>query len=539
MTQPHDPLPPREPAPAPAPAPEAQRQRPRWGLLIGVAVAAALVTALVAGLLVNIAERRWEARHPFLRVVEVNEQTIDPQVWGQNWPHQYDTYRRTVDYERTRYGGSDAVPAQKLDRHPWLRTMWAGFAFSLDYRESRGHAFMLHDQDHTERVAQRPQPGACLHCHASVLPAYRHVGGGESMDHIMKGFHAVNQMSWNEARQLTDDQGNQLVAHPVTCIDCHDPNTMDLRVTRPGFINGIAALAQSDDPVPHLPSIGRWRQGNRASPYDANELASRHEMRSLTCAQCHVEYYFTPQGAPQGPKQLVYPWHKGLKVEQAEAYYDEIGFSDWTHAITGAGVLKAQHPEFELWSQGIHARAGVSCADCHMPFERVGAMKISNHHVRSPLLNVAASCQVCHNVPENELLQRAHTIQDRTYNLVSRSSEALMAMVDAIAAVREAGATDEQLAEARRLQRRAQWRIDYVYSEGSVGFHASQETARILAEALDYARQGERIALLLRGQHTLPEQVTPPPVEGVTPEQQAPPGPRTIDETIEGGRVQR
>ena len=169
---------------------------------------------------------------------------------------------------------------------------------------------------------------------------------------------------------MTYDEATQLVEHPVSCIDCHDPQSMRLRVTRPGFINGIQALAESDDPVPHLPSVERWRGGDREQPYEPNELASRQEMRSLACGQCHVEYYFKGDG-----RLLVYPWHNGLKVEQMEAYYEFAGkdgaaFKDWTHKLSGAPMLKAQHPEFELWSQGIHARAGVSCADwsSHVPW---------------------------------------------------------------------------------------------------------------------------------------------------------------------------
>jgi nitrite reductase (cytochrome c-552) len=516
MTDPKD----RPPAATTPLDPRAERAR-RQRLLVAAVLVTAVATIAVAALLISITERRWEARNPFVRVVEVNEQIIDPSVWGANWPHQYDSYTRTVDYERTRYGGSNAIPKQKLDADPWLRTMWAGFAFSLDYRESRGHAYMLHDQDHTERVAQRPQPGACLHCHASVLPAYRFAGQGD----VMEGFRIVNAMTWNEARKMTDDAGSPLIAHPVSCVDCHEPSTMRLRISRPAFMIGLQALARSEDPVPHLPSLGRWRQGGRGEEYDVNALASRHEMRSLTCAQCHVEYYFTPADSPQGRNQLVYPWHQGLKVEQIEAYYDGIGFSDWSHAITGGGMLKAQHPEFEMWSQGIHARAGVSCADCHMPFERIGAMKISNHHVRSPLLNVAQSCQVCHNVPEPELLARAHTIQDRTQALIDRSAAALVQMIDAVTTAREAGASDEQLTEALQLQRRAQWRIDYVYSEGSRGFHAGQETARILGEAIDYARQGEGLARQLLQPGAPPRAVTPPPIESATPDDAAPPGP--------------
>src|SRR5262249_21045574 len=155
---------------------------------------------------------------------------------------------------------------------------------------------------------------------------------------------------------------------------------------------------KSDDPLPHLESIGRWRKGDRKQPYDVNALATRQEMRSFVCGQCHVEYYFKGQG-----KVLTYPWHKGLKVEQMESYYDETRFTDWVHAETGAKMLKAQHPEFEVWNQGIHARSNVACADCHMPYKREGAIKISDHHVRSPLLNINRACQTCHHFPEAEL----------------------------------------------------------------------------------------------------------------------------------------
>jgi nitrite reductase (cytochrome c-552) len=382
--------------------------------------------------------------------------------------------------------------------------MWAGYAFALDYREARGHAHMLWDQDHTERVLKRPQPGACLHCHASIIPAYRFVGGGD----VMAGFRLVNAMTWNEARNLKDDKGHPLVSHPVSCVDCHDPATMRLRVTRPGFLEGIRRLKEHEG----------------VADYDVNRDASRHEMRTYVCAQCHVEYYFAPPD-----KQLTYPWHNGIKVEEIEKYYDEIDYSDWTHGITGAKVLKAQHPEFELWSQGVHAKAGVTCADCHMPYRRVGAMKVSDHHVRSPLLDVAASCQTCHRVPEAELLARAHTSQDRTDALIDRAADALTAMIDSIAAAQAAGATDEQLLPLRRLQRKAQWRLDFAFSENSHGFHAPQETARILAESIDYSRQAVAEAVTVKASPAgEPKQVERAEVEGVTPKEEAPPNPSDI-----------
>jgi nitrite reductase (cytochrome c-552) len=427
--------------------------------------------------------------------------------------------------ERTRFGGSEAEPTppksgetpktvSKLEADPRLKTMWAGYAFAIDFREERGHAYMLSDQRETERVRQRQQPGACLHCHASTTVAYRKVGlekgaSGKLTDpllsetgqeQLMKGFEAVCAMPYSEATKL--------VEHPVTCIDCHDPNSMQLRVSRPALLNGLAALAASDDPVPHLPSVEKWRAGNRSTPYNPNQGANRQEMRSLVCAQCHVEYYFKGDG-----KLLTFPWHDGLKVEQMLKYYDEAKFKDdkpfvdWKHQITGAPAIKVQHPEFELWSQGIHARSGVACADCHMPYVREGAIKMSDHHVRSPLLSVSKSCQVCHRYSEEEIKTRVTTIQDRTKKLMDRALDALVALIDAIDRAQKRGATDEQLAPARQLQRQAQFRLDFINAENSMGFHAPQESARILGEAIDMARAGE-IAVLNIGQPQQAKQET-------------------------------
>jgi len=458
---------------------------------LGLIVVFAASTFGVLLLYQNIVARKAEATQHVFRVVEVDENTVDPALWGKNYPRQYDSYRRTVDTVRTAHGGSEAF--QRLEEFPVYRTLFAGYAFATDYREERGHAYMLKDQDDTERVHKFKQPGACLHCHASVLPAYIKAGlaagAPEGKEHreeqIQKGFEVVSGMPYHDAREL--------VSHPVSCIDCHDAETMNLRVSRPAFVNGIRELAKSDYPTPHLPSIERWRKEGRQGDYQPNIDANRQEMRSLVCAQCHVEYYF------KGPQKLVtYPWHEGLRVEQIEKYYDEVGHVDWKHAEAGSSALKAQHPEFEMWSQGIHARSGVSCSDCHMPYQREGAIKVSNHHVRSPLLNVAASCQTCHRVPEKEIMDRALLVQNRNAALLTRAEEATVALIHAIGSAAKAGATDAQLQSARALHRKAQWRLDFVAAENSMGFHAPQEAARILGEAIDYARQGELEVLKAR-----------------------------------------
>jgi nitrite reductase (cytochrome c-552) len=439
--------------------------------IVGLAVLAALAAAGGAALLVNILERRTEARNPFYRVVELTDRTTDPAVWGKNFPLQWDGYRRTVDQVRTRFGGSEAVPRtptqadprsvvaqSRLEEDPRLRILWAGYAFARDFREERGHAYMLDDQTYTERQVAARQPGTCLHCHASVYVPYMELGNGD----LIRGFERMNRMPFSEARRL--------VSHPVACIDCHAPDTMQLRVTRPGFIEGIRALKAA--------------QG--VKDYDVNTMATRQEMRAYVCGQCHVEYYF------RGPeKRLVYPWARGLTVEQILAYYDAEGFRDWVHERSGAPVLKAQHPEFELWSQGIHARSGVACADCHMPYRRVGALKISDHHVRSPLLNVNAACQTCHRWPEDELRARVHAIQERTFELRHRAMDAVIALIGDIERAARAGRTEGDLARARDFQRKAQFYLDFVEAENSTGFHAPQEAARILGAAIDFARQGQ------------------------------------------------
>jgi nitrite reductase (cytochrome c-552) len=445
------------------------RRRRFFFIIVGVVV---LATVIGIALLMNIFERKQEARNPFYRVVELTDDTEDPAAWGKNFPLQYDDYKRTVDQVRTRFGGSEALPhtptqadprsvlsQSRIEEDPRLKVIWAGYAFAKDFREERGHAYMLDDQMFTERQQVVQQPGTCLQCHASVYVPYKKAGNGD----LITGFEKLNQLPYVEARKL--------VSHPVACIDCHEPSTMQLRVTRPGFIEGIRAFKAS--------------QG--LQHYDVNKQATRQEMRAYVCGQCHVEYYF------KGPeKRLVYPWAKGLKVEEIQAYYDEAQFKDWTHADTGAPVLKAQHPEFELWNQGIHARSGVACADCHMPYKREGALKISDHHVRSPVLNINRACQTCHKWPEEELKARVETIQERTYKLRNLAMDALMDLIKDLKAAKGKGKTDGELIRAQDFQRKAQFYLDFVEAENSTGFHAPQEAARILGESIDFSRKGQK-----------------------------------------------
>jgi len=531
----------------PEKAPQAARKpmsAKQMGILIaGLFVITAVGSVILASVLITMFEHKQDARSPYLRIVELDEISVDPALWAQNWPHHFDQYKQTAgdDY----YGGSSAMPESKLDQSPWLRRLYAGYAFALDYREARGHAYMLHDQVLTERITERPQAGACLHCHASTTVLYRQAGlkamglpyddealaADFNMEAVIRGFEELSTLPYHETlamlTQVPDGTPGDTAqvfptpqperfggldaqelaehlefavsqAHPVSCIDCHDPQTMAVRITRPGFVLGIQKLAESDDSLPHMPSVEQWRRGSRSEPYDPNKLATRQEMRSFVCGQCHVEYYCATRDT------LSFPWGHGLKAEDLERYWDEATFPDgepfydWVHGETGAKLFKAQHPEFELWSQGIHARSGVSCSDCHMPYERVGAMKLSNHNVRSPMENINNACQVCHNVPEQELRDRVKTIQDRTVAMKERAAGAMIDMLDAIMEAKASGLDDEDLAEVFDLQRKSMWRLDYISSENSKGFHASQEAARVLAESIDYSRKAQAMAMRLR-----------------------------------------
>src|ERR1041384_6804847 len=443
------------------------RRRLIFFAIVGVAV---LATIVGVGLLMNIFERKQEAKNPFYRVVELNDDTEDPAVWGKNFPLQYDDYKRTVDQVRTRYGGSEAmertptkadprsvVAQSKVEEDPRLKVMWAGYAFAKDFREERGHAYMLDDQTFTERQQVVKQPGTCINCHASAYVAYKQLGGGD----IIKGFETLNKMPYFEARKF--------VTHPVACIVCHDSQTMQLRVTRPAFIEGMRALKAS--------------QG--IQNYDVNTMATRQEMRSFVCGQCHVTYYF------KGPdKQLTFPWSQGLSVDSIIAHEDADKVKEWEHPDTGAGMIKARHPEFELWNQGVHARAGVACADCHMPYTRMGGLKVSDHHVNSPLLKVNSSCQTCHHFPEEELKARVEDIQGRFFKLRNTALDALMDLIADIKANKDK-ATPDHLAQARDYQRRGQFMIDFITSENSMGFHAPQESMRILGDAINLCRSGQ------------------------------------------------
>lgn len=438
--------------------------------ILFLTLSAALMGIALGALIADISKKQTEAMLTSHSVAPIPKLEDHASVWGQNYPLQYESFLKTREQVPTLFGGSMAIPnprhgaddpreyvsRSKLDHDPRLKIIWAGYPFSIDTREKRGHAYMLIDQIHTQRIKVAPQPGTCLNCHSSTTKAFYELGQGD----LQKGFDQLNALPYHQA--LTH------VEHALSCIDCHAPDTMQLRVTRPAFMRSMAKLKAS----------------RGVHDYQVNRDASYQEMRTFVCAQCHVDYHFDPT-----TKELIFPWDKGLKADQVLEYYAENPHSDWTHPMTGANMIKGQHPEFELSSQGPHARAGVSCVDCHMPYERAGARKFTNHHIRSPLLNAEKACLTCHQPPLDRLMNSVNAIQMAHQEMLDTALDALVSYIQVLQKTRER-LTKEQLIRAQKIHTEAQFMIDYVEAENSGGFHAPQEAARLLLKAIDLLRQG-------------------------------------------------
>ena len=438
--------------------PRRQRLALTWMALV---LGAAPITIGLAALLTNIFERKQEARNPFYRVVTLTDSTTDPAEWERTFPFSTTpTVAPSIRCARATVRGdartpSDADPRMvvaqsRLEEDPRLREFWAGYV-----REGlpRGTRTCLH--------ARRPD----VHRAPDRRETARHVPNLRRID--VRGLPAGGR--WQPRAGLRARErdavrrGPEAGGHPVACI----------------------GLPRSEQPAAARRVPRSWREcvpraSEGVASYDVNRDASRQEMRTFVCGQCHVEYY-------QGPEKKSSIPGPGSQRRQHLAYYEANGHRDWVHAASGAPTLKAQHPEFETYNQEF-MRAGVACADCHMPYTRTGAMKVSDHHVRSPLLNINRACQTCHRFSEEEMRARVERIQDRTFELRNLALDAVLALTRDIATAAGADSANPRLATAR-TQRKAQFLTDFVEAENSMGFHALQEAARLLGHAIDYARR--------------------------------------------------
>lgn len=366
----------------------------------------------------------------------------DPAVWGKYYPLQYASFMKNAEMSPSPGGYGGSAKVQNSERQPELKINFKGNPFSVDYTEDRGHIFALEDIAETKRVNAK-SPGACITCKTPYLEKFYAESG------------------WNYAKTPLSELMGKTPGHGyISCANCHDPETMDLRVINPAFIEA------------------QQRQGIDVAK------ATREEMRTYVCAQCHSEYYFEP-----GTTKVVFPWDKGKKPDQIYDYYAEkpAGFAqDWQHPDSKAAMLKAQHPDYETFSTGVHAKAGVSCADCHMPYMRKDGQKYTSHWMTSPLRHLDAYCLPCHNQGSDWFKERVKTIQDHTWQLQHTAGLTLAQAHDVVKRAGETPNVDQnELAKARELVRKSQWYWDMVAAENSMGFHNPDQALNTLGQSIE------------------------------------------------------
>jgi len=406
----------------------------------------AAVIVLLGLLAISIMERRWESQRPAIALAPLAEFEPNNKVWGRNYPREYDSYLKSkVTDTKTKFGG--AFPRDYLDADPYQIILFAGSGFSEDYLQARGHYYSVQDITKTKRIKKPFNPATCWTCKSTDVPRLMNKMG-------VKEFYAAN------FHDLTSE-----ITHPVGCLDCHDPQTLQLRITRPALQEAFAAMGKDIRQVTH------------------------QQMRSLVCAQCHVEYYFKTDEKAGLKNYLVLPWANGTSVEDMLAYYNGLNFADYVHPISKTLIVKCQHPDYEMYLTGIHSYRDISCSDCHMPYRTEGGMKFTDHHVQSPLLDIANSCAVCHRWSEDDIRNRVEAIQTKVYNAKLEAEKALVLAHFDIAAAIQAGIPDNELTEPRNLLRQAQFRWDYVSSNNGMGFHSPQESMRILGDSVNQAQQ--------------------------------------------------
>lgn len=413
-----------------------------------------VIAVFVLGWFVStISERRAEALFAYKPKVKLADFESRNEVWGKNYPWQYESYRKTQETDfKTPYGGN--AMKDVLEENPEMVVMWAGYAFSKDYNQGRGHSYAIDDVRNTLRTAapkgpdDGPQPNTCWACKSPDVPRMMNQLGGPGAFYTGK---------WAK-------YGDEIV-NPIGCANCHNPETMDLVVMQPALIEAFAARGKDITKATH------------------------QEMRSLVCAQCHVEYYFNNKNKEERPNYLTFPWVNGFTPEDMLRYYDDIGHVDWVHTLSKAPMLKAQHPDYEVYTTGIHAERGVSCADCHMPYVSEGGLKYSNHHVTSPLKYVSQACQTCHRESEATLQKNVFDRQNKVAELRKKAEEMLTrAHIEAKAAW-DLGAKEEQMKDILYKIRVGQWFWDYVAASHGGSFHSPVESSRVLGKSIENAQE--------------------------------------------------
>lgn len=410
-----------------------------------------MLIVFVLGLICSsLLERRAEVASVFnnRRTPMTDSIVSQNEKFKEDFPREYETWAMTEDTTfKSMYNGSQERDI--LESFPDIVIIWAGYAFSKNYNTPRGHRHAIEDMRKILRTGNPGiggdgdiQPGTCWTCKGPDVPRLMRE----------KGIGAFYGAKWS--------QWGSEVMNTVGCSDCHDARTMDLKPARPALYEA-------------------WHRAGK----DVKK-ASHQEMRSLVCAQCHTEYYFEKDNN----QYLKFPQDRGLTCEDAEAYYDSLGFYDYIHPLSKAKILKAQHPGYEMFKQGIHGQRGLSCADCHMPYMQEGGIKYTDHHVQSPLAKIDRTCQTCHRQDAETLRQNVYERQKKVYDFaVKVNHELALAHLEAEFAWKK-GATEAEMTKTLDDIRKSQWRWDYSLASHGAAFHAPQEVMRLLADAMTYAK---------------------------------------------------
>ena len=405
-----------------------------------------LTVVFVLGLLASsITERRAEAVFAYTPQNKIANFEPRNEVWGENFPREFESYYQTEDSSFfSKYNGGGMIDMLEVDTR--LVVLWAGYGFSKDYSQGRGHFYAIDDIRNTLRTGgpmkpnKGPMPTTCWTCKSPDVPRVMNKEG-------------VAEFYTGKWARL----GSEII-NPIGCADCHDPETQDLKISRPALVEGFKALGKDITKATH------------------------QEMRSLVCAQCHVEYYFKKEGS-----YVTFPWDNGLSAEDMEKYYDDIEFYDYIHALSKTPIIKAQHPDYEIFTTGVHYDRGVSCTDCHMPYVREGSQKITDHKIQSPLNNIANSCLVCHRESEDELRRNVYERQDKVHQQRILLEDLIVKAHIETACAIDLGASDEQLKPIHKYIRAAQWRWDYVGASHGGSFHSPVESLRVTSAGIEKA----------------------------------------------------
>ncbi len=386
----------------------------------------------------------------------LSENEIHNEAFKKEFPLQYNSYLKNKKMEDTKYSGSIKRSKFDPDKEPLLPILFNGYGFATDYNEDRGHIYALEDVRSTQRITDK-SVGSCYTCKSTAVPTL-----------IKK----MGDKYWGTSFNEIWAEGEKLGHSPIGCSDCHDPKTMDLRVTRPSFYKAL-----------------------QAKGVDVSN-PTKNDMRSYVCGQCHVEYYFSAKNS-----EVTFPWTKGFKPEEMYEYYSTIakqnGFEkDYISNISGTPILKAQHPDFETFMSGPHAKAGVACADCHMPYERVdGKKKISSHYWTSPLKTMQTSCMQCHGDRDiDDLKKQVTEIQDTHMRALHEAQDVSVKSHYYVNKMITSGVSQDKIKQAQEFVRKGQWFWDIVAAESSAGFHNPQGSMDSLRISLENSNNAIQLA---------------------------------------------